>query len=392
MDSVQVEAPILVVDDRRENRLSFVAILSALGQPIVEAVSGEDALRHLLKRRFALILMDVQMPGLDGIETAELIRSREATAHIPIIFVTAIGREMNTVLKGYAKGAVDYLLKPIDPDILRAKVHSFLELYVRGEQLRVRERQLIERERAELEAQRGAELEKQLSAMLGHDIRNPLAVIRTNAQLGQRTGGDCGRHEKYFTRIISTVDRMQRLTDGMLDLARTRAGVGIPVRKTRGSLLPVVTRVLQDFRTLHPERAIEVAVPENVDGCWDSIRISQVLTNLLENAFKYGDPEGLISVEVTTVDEEVVLCVDNEGAQVDDETLARLFDPFARGSQDGGRLSAGLGLFIVKQIAEAHQGRAFAMRLGEDQMRFGVRLSIGPAAECDTVEASHSLP
>src|SRR5206468_2011032 len=123
----------LVVDDRPENLLAMEATLKPLKVRLVKARSGEEALLHLLRQTFAVILLDVQMPRLDGLQTAELIKQREQTRHIPIIFITALSRETAYVFKGYAHGAVDYLLKPVDPEILRAKVRVFCDLFVRGE-------------------------------------------------------------------------------------------------------------------------------------------------------------------------------------------------------------------------------------------------------------------
>src|SRR5690349_11003730 len=154
------KAKILLVDDRPENLLALEAILSALDQTLVRASSGEEALKHLLTDDFAVILMDVQMPGMDGFETAALIKQRERSRHIPIIFVTAISKDERYAFQGYSAGAVDYIRKPFDPDILRSKVMVFVDLFNKSEQLkrqaellrlseqREAERRRIERERA----------------------------------------------------------------------------------------------------------------------------------------------------------------------------------------------------------------------------------------------------
>src|SRR2546421_12438971 len=132
----RVVPSVLLVDDRPENLLALEGVLKPLGARLVKARSGEEALLQLLRETFAVILLDVQMPRLDGLQTAELIKQREQTRHVPIIFITALSREAAYVFKGYAQGAVDYLLKPIDPEILRAKVRVFCDLWVRGEKIR----------------------------------------------------------------------------------------------------------------------------------------------------------------------------------------------------------------------------------------------------------------
>ena len=143
-------ANVLMVDDRPENLLALEAILEPLGQTLVYAHSGEDALRQLLRHDIAVILLDVQMPDLDGFETAQLIKQRERTRHVPIIFVTAISKDEEQVYRGYSAGAVDYVFKPFNPEVLRSKVSVFIELHEKNEQLREQAEQLKEQELAEL--------------------------------------------------------------------------------------------------------------------------------------------------------------------------------------------------------------------------------------------------
>ena len=143
-------ANILLVDDRAENLLALEAILEPLGQNLLFAHSGEDALRKLLQHEVALILLDVQMPVLDGFGTAALIKQRERTKHIPIIFVTAISKDEEHVFRGYSSGAVDYIFKPFSPEVMRSKVSVFIELHEKNEQLRRQAEQLKEQELAEL--------------------------------------------------------------------------------------------------------------------------------------------------------------------------------------------------------------------------------------------------
>src|SRR5689334_12469548 len=143
-------ARILMVDDRPENLLALEAILEPLGQELVHAHSGEEALRQLLQHDVAVILLDVQMPLLDGFETAALIKQRERTKHVPIIFVTAISKDEEHVYRGYETGAVDYVFKPFNPDVLRSKVAVFIELHQKNEQLQRQAEQLREQELAEL--------------------------------------------------------------------------------------------------------------------------------------------------------------------------------------------------------------------------------------------------
>src|SRR5207248_5956821 len=149
---------ILVVDDRPENLLALEGILEPLGQTLVRANSGPDALRCVLEWEFATILLDVQMPGMNGFEVAEIIKSRERSRTIPIIFLSAINKEDSYVFKGYSMGAVDYVFKPFNPDVLRSKVAVFVDLYLKQEQIKEQSELLAESERRELELQHRAEL------------------------------------------------------------------------------------------------------------------------------------------------------------------------------------------------------------------------------------------
>ena len=158
-------AEILMVDDRPENLIALEAILEPLGQRLTRANSGEEALKHVLTTDFAVILLDVQMPGLSGFETAQLIKSRERSRHTPIIFLTAINKEDRYVFEGYSVGAVDYIFKPFQPDILRSKVSVFVDLYLKTEQLRRQEEKLREADRRELELRHAAEMQESRARM-----------------------------------------------------------------------------------------------------------------------------------------------------------------------------------------------------------------------------------
>jgi CheY-like chemotaxis protein len=167
---------ILIVDDRPENLLALEAILQGLGHTLVKAHSGEDALKRLLSEDFALILLDVQMPGMDGFETATHIKQRERTRDVPIVFLTAIDGEAHQAFRGYAAGAVDYLSKPFDPWVLRAKVGVFIELYERRREL----------------AGQAAELRRQLDHYTGPDVQPLLAQALDALAETQRVISDAG--------------------------------------------------------------------------------------------------------------------------------------------------------------------------------------------------------
>ncbi len=358
-DLAPLRARILLVDDIPANLLALRAILETLGQELVAVRSGEEALRELLRGDFACILMDVQMPGLDGLETARLIRARERTRHLPILFITALSREAAYVTRGYSQGAVDYLLKPVDPDILRAKVQVFVDLYLRGEEVKRQALELAARRRAEEELQRAAELEQQLVGIVGHDIRTPLSVILNTAksQLDSDTLDPARR--KAFERVARGGERIQQIVALLLDFTRARLGGGIPVVPRAGDLNDLCHRVADELHVTRPGRIIRTDFARDcLHGTWDLERLAQVVANLLDNAMKYS-PEGT-PVRLSTWErgEGVFIEVHNEGAPLSPGLLPHLFEPFRRGegSDASSSESLGLGLYIARSIVQAHRG------------------------------------
>lgn len=352
------QARILLVDDTPANLLALEAILEPLGQQVVSVRSGDEALKALLLDEYACVLMDVQMPGLDGLETARLVRTRERTKHLPILFITALSREAAYVTRGYEYGAVDYLLKPVDPDILRAKVSVFVELYLRGEKLRQQALELAERRRVEEELQRATELEQQLVGIVGHDIRTPLAAILTtaNAQLSREPLPDAQR--KAFERVVRGGERIQRIVDQLLDFTRARVGGGIPVVPGAGDLNELCRKLVDELRAARPERSIVCDFArDTLPGVWDLDRLAQVVANLLDNALKYSPR--VTPVRLRTFEQgadAVHLEVQNAGPPIPAHVLPTLFQPFRRGEGPGKRESLGLGLYIARSIVEAHGG------------------------------------
>ena len=198
---------ILIVDDKPANLLALRKLLAKPGLNIVEATGGNDALSLILEYDFALILLDVQMPDMDGFETAELIRGNEETKHIPIIFVTAISKEQKYIFKGYDKGAVDYLFKPLDPDILKSKVNIFLELYKQKEDLKKANTELYKANERILEQQEGLIEEARLKVLLqmlganAQELNQPLAFLLDNVELMEKHSDDREKSAECISRI-----------------------------------------------------------------------------------------------------------------------------------------------------------------------------------------------
>ena len=337
----------LLVDDLEENLLALSALLRRDDVKVLQARSGVEALELLLVHDVALAIIDVQMPGMDGFELAELMRGSERTRHVPIILVTAGVRDQHRLFQGYDTGAVDFLYKPIEPRILANKAEVFFQLYRQKQQL---VQELSERTET-------LRLNEMFVAVLGHDLRTPLGAIITAAQLLELHGGDELTRD-IAARTLSSGKRMNRLIDDMLDFARARLAGGIPLVRAHADLGVLVQRVVQEHQASFPERRIEIRCQGDLTGNWDADRLAQVVSNIVGNALQHGRDGEPIRVRLDgTMPSEVCCEVINAGA-IDPAVLPRLFDPFRGGRRQSGRHDGlGLGLYIAQQIVHAHEGR-----------------------------------
>jgi signal transduction histidine kinase len=382
---------ILVVDDNDTNLIAIEAALLPLGRKMVLARSGVEALARLLEQDFALIILDVAMPGMDGFETARLVRSRARNRATPIIFVTGLSWQDEEIIKGYELGAFDFLMKPIRSEVLRAKASVFIELQqrtlelqqkadeLRQEQARAHERELtMQRKRFEaevLETQMAQLVEvdrrkDEFLAILAHELRNPLQPLQTAVELMEHNP-----HEPVPERVRGIIQRqvhhIGRLVDDLLDVARFQTGK-LELRRVPLMLQSVVDEAVSDARPALDARKHRLIVEG--DGTdpqvfGDSLRLVQVLTNLLSNAIKYTNPGGTIEVHWgSTADGHAYVRVTDDGRGIPPTLLPRIFDMFVqeRTTPDG-KGGLGLGLGLVRRLVELHQGTVRAASDGADK-------------------------
>jgi two-component system, sensor histidine kinase len=398
---------ILVVDDRPANLTAIEAALGDFGGRVARATSGREALRHLSSGDVAVILLDVRMPELDGFETAKLIRSRPRSQHVPIIFVTAYGRADEDMLRGYALGAVDFLFKPIVPEILRAKVGVFVELQRRAAELRrqaellremerrdMERRLVVERQQWESEALRGENKGKdEFMAILAHELRNPLAPIVTGLELIREYGIE---HEG-LTRVRDSMERqvshLRRLVDDLLDVSRISVGK-ISLKKERVAVGELVRQAVESVQRLIEGNRHELtldASDSEVEVEVDPVRIVQVVSNLLTNAARYTDPGGSIRVSCARQAGDAVVRVADNGRGIAPEFMDRIFDTFVQGEGDGGGL--GLGLTLVRKLVELHGGKVRAFSKGLRQgSEFIVTLPLASQAPGSRRKSAYDEP
>lgn len=354
----------LLVDDLPENLLSLEALLKRDGLVLLKARSGDEALELLLRHDVALALIDVQMPGLNGFELAELMRGNERTRRVPIIFVTAGGHGTQRRFEGYEAGAVDFIQKPIEPDILRSKTDVFYELY--------RQRQEIAAQRDILQSQ--AETLKQADrrkdeflAILAHELRNPLASLDGGLKLLSRNPK--GETASRITELMEgQLSHLVRLVDDLLDISRITQGK-IELRKQRLDLREAVKAAVEFAQPVIDSRhhSLSVTLPDMpviLDA--DRVRMTQCIANLLHNAAKYTPEGGEIAVSVAVDDTLAAVTVSDNGLGLPSHALARIFRPFAQVDDhlDHSQGGLGIGLGLVKQLVEMHGGRIRASSQG----------------------------
>jgi len=387
---------ILLVDDHPANLLALEAVLADLGQCLVRAESGEEALRQLLRDNFAVVLLDVQMPGLDGFETARLIRGREKSRYTPIVFLTAHESSDARVYEAYALGAVDYLVKPLVPVVLRAKVAGFVELFRQaehakrqGERLRQMERQEFERRMAEEQLRQSEERYREISRLneeleqrvqertgalerevgerkrmtaeltrsngeleqfayvASHDLKEPLRKVRVYLQLLERR---CrGRLDEeagqFIAHAVDAAGRMQTLVQDLLVYARVGSR-GKPFAPLDCSVF--FDEAVENLEAVIQESGASVTRDPLPTVLADGTQLVQLFQNLLSNALKFrGSGPPVVRVEARQEKGEWLFAVRDNGIGIAPEMIGQIFELFSQADHSLARSQGGLGIGLT---------------------------------------------
>lgn len=363
---------LLIVDDLPENLMALEALIRDDAYSVYQASSGDQALALLLEHEFALAILDVQMPGMNGFELAELIRGMARTKHLPIVFVSAAGKELDYAFKGYENGAVDFLYKPLDAHAVKSKVQVFVDLYRQRTELRrqlaaleeSRRRQqalVAELQATQVELKRALQMRDEFMSMVVHELRTPLSVLAMEVRVRQhQVAADNAAFfasenlSKMFERDQRQVRSLTRLIDDMLDASQVTHGK-LSIRPCDTDLSALMKRVVAEISAQRPDVPIELRADEGVCGDWDEFRLEQVVVNLLTNALRYGAGKP-IEVSLVKLPGAVAIKVADHGVGIAEEDRARVFEQFVRVGDRSRAPGLGLGLYITKQLVEAHGG------------------------------------
>lgn len=369
-------AAVLLVDDDPRNLLALESLLENEDYDLVKAHTGGEALLALMSGDFAAIVLDVQMPEVNGIELARLIKQRRRTQHIPIIFLTAHYREDEDVMMAYDVGAVDYLTKPIHPAVLRSKVNVFVDLFRKTRALAALNAQLetqniilqreteermrrIEAESARAEAEAANAAKDHFLAMLSHELRTPLTPIVCAVDLLERDETCTPDARELLATIQRNVQLEVRLIDDLLDLSRIRRGkLTLRMQATDAhEALREAIRICQADISKRRIRLIERFEASLTQIQGDPARLQQIFWNLLANAAKFTPEGGVIMVSTANPENGGPLVVEirDTGPGIEPQKLERIFDAFEQGAHNPSS-GLGLGLAICRALVDLHEG------------------------------------
>jgi signal transduction histidine kinase len=367
---------VLLVDDKSENLLALESLLKADAVEFHRATSGVEALELLLVQEYALAILDVQMPEMDGFELAELMRGTQQTRSVPIIFVTAGTRDQMNTFRGYDKGAVDFMYKPLDPHVVRSKVQVFLELarqrQLLQQQLTQTQQALKERDQALRSAHEALHTRDEFMSIASHELKTPLTSLHLQIQMMSRTlmrAFDGTKDDSLpISRLMQGLEVCERqsgklssLLDELLDLTRVRLGK-LNLAYSEVNLSDLVQELVNRFRLESAKKGLEIRFvkPElPIFGTWDPTRIEQIVSNLISNAIKYGDSKPVsldLSLGGSPQGTFARLTVRDEGIGIAEDMQEKIFERFERAITSQKISGLGLGLYITRQITEAHGG------------------------------------
>ena len=391
-------ANLLIVDDLPENLLALEAVIRKEGRTVFQASSGEEALALLLEHEFALAILDVQMPSMNGFELAELMRGTEKTRHIPIVFVTAAGKESRYAFKGYETGAVDFLYKPLDVQAVQSKVSVFVELHWQRIDTR-RQVAALEKSRKEQEAllaqletarqelQKAVQMRDEFMSVVAQELLTPLNTLflETQQRKLELERGNTAMFEKAgLARIFQgdqhQIQSMVELIDDMLDVSRIR-NKQLSIRPRPAELSAIVKRAVDQLasQALAAGASVSLHAEAPIQGHWDEFRIQQVIVNLLGNALRHGAGKP-VEIRLSSLPAGALIEVLDQGKGISLAEQAHVFEQFERSPRSAGLGVFSMGLYISRQLVQVHGGTLELVSQPGKGCNFRVTLPLAPPA------------
>ncbi len=351
---------ILIVDDTPENIFSLRTLLELHSFPTDTASSGEEALKKVLKRSYALIILDVQMPALDGFEVAEILSGNSSTKDIPIIFLSAINIEKKYITKGYLSGGIDYVTKPIDPDILLLRVKTFYRLYEQNRILTEMQdnlkKEIEYRKLAQQEAQAASRRKDEFMSIASHELKTPLSSMKAYVQLLDRSLDKGDKIKSYVDRTLIQINKLNTLITDLLDISRIENGK-LKFNETIFNFDLLIRDAAEMVGQTYPDYRIHITGRKGIQVRGDEARLEQVLLNYLTNAIKYSPDIKDVHIRTLLENNMLIVAVRDSGIGISKEDQGELFRKFYRVDGSSHRFQGlGIGLYICSEIIMRHKG------------------------------------
>jgi two-component system sensor histidine kinase/response regulator len=346
---------ILIVDDTPENLISLKKVLELNNFEVDTAASGEEALKKVLKNTYVLIILDVQMPGMDGFEVAEAISGYSRAKDTAIIFLSAVNTESKFITKGYSSGGLDYITKPVDMSILLLKVKTFYRIYEQSQKLIEIQKALLE----EIEFRKKAENKKdEFISIASHELKTPLTSVKGYIQLLQRSveKGDLITVKKHLQKAQVQLNKLNELIAELLDISKIESGK-LKFNKKDFLIDDLLISVIEVIKQSNPEIDIIKEGSCSREVFADELRIEQVIINFLTNAIKYSPGTNEIKIIVKVVNDKLYVGVRDYGIGIASDQQKLVFDKFFRVEETAIHFQGlGIGLFISAEIIRRHGG------------------------------------
>lgn len=346
---------ILIVDDTPENLISLKKVLEKHGFEVDTASSGEEALKKVLRNAYVLIILDVQMPGMDGFEVAEAIAGYSKAKETAIIFLSAVNTELNFITKGYSSGGLDYITKPVDMNILLLKVKTFYRIYEQSRKLIEIQKTLLE----EIETRKRAERKKdEFISIASHELKTPLTSVKGYVQLLERSidKGDIPTVKRHLQKAQVQLEKLNDLIADLLDISKIESGK-LKFNKKYFNINLLLDNIVEIIQQSNPDFKIIKRGKVTEEVFADEMRIEQVIINFLTNAIKYSPGTSEVQINVSLENDEVTVAVRDFGIGIAPEQQENVFDKFYRVEETAIHFQGlGIGLYISSEIIRRHQG------------------------------------